>query len=302
MVQCNLINHTQYNLNEREQNLRLSNKELAFPHILLSTCNRIEQYWGEGIVPENVLRHLYRVASGLESSLLGERAIQGQVKQAYTTATERFQLSPSLHKLFQTALHTGKRVRSETHIAEGAVSHSQVTVEILKQKQKNLQNKDVGIIGVNKLTEDILKYLSSCGAKNILLANRCIEKAQRAAKICNGTVVTLAHKQELLQRIDVLICATSAPHCIIKKEDVPTKNNLLIFDLAFPRDVDELVGRMEQVELLNLEDIERYARQNIKLRKGEIKKAERIINEEMVKFQQWQNFQRYEQNKINSRL
>jgi glutamyl-tRNA reductase len=251
--------------------------------------NRIEQYWGEGDVPQRILRHLYRVASGLESSLTGERAIQGQLKQSYTKAVADYQLSPALHKLFQSAMHTGKRVRTETKIAEGAVSHSQITVDILKQKQIDLKAKAVGIIGVNKLTEDILKYLSSRGAINLFMSNRNFDKAQALATQYNGVAVNLNNKQKLLKVVDILICATSAPHLVINKEDIPNDKELLIFDLAFPRDVEECIGEMKNIELFNLEDIEHFAKQNIRLREEEIDKANQIIDEEIVKFYQWQN-------------
>ena len=289
MVQCKLINHTEYNLEERERLSEKLNRELPVPHVLLSTCNRIEQYWGEGFVSERIVRHLYRVASGLESSLPGERAIQAQLKQSYAKASAGYHLSPALHKLFQTAMHTGKRVRTETKIAEGAVSYSQVTADLLKRRQIDLKTKLIGIIGVNKLTEDILKYLSSRGAINLFLSNRNFEKAQAMASTCNGVALGLEHKQAMLRMVDILICATSAPHFIINKEDIASNKELLIFDLAFPRDVDDSVGKMKNIELFNLEDIERFAGQNINLRKEEIHKAEQIINEEIARFYQWQS-------------
>ncbi len=290
MVQYKLVNHTEYNLKEREQLSKELRTSRSVPHVFLSTCNRSEQYWGEGFVPENVLRHLYRVASGLESALTGERAIQGQLKQAYAKASEHFRLSPSLHKLFQTAIHTGKRVRNETRIAEGAVSHSQVTVEILKQKRIDLKNKVIGIIGVNKLTEDILKYLSANEAINLFLSNRHIEKAQLLAQTYNAVAVGLEQKAAMLARADILICATAASHTIISKDDITSNKPLLIFDLAFPRDVDENVEKLPNVELFNLEDIEQFSKKNIRLRKDEILKAETIIEEEINKFYAWQDY------------
>ncbi|MDR1682217.1 MAG: hypothetical protein LBS25_02355, partial [Candidatus Symbiothrix sp.] len=159
MIESILINNSEYGLKEREHFAGAVSIDETIPHILLSTCNRMELYRGEGETPEHIIRHLYRVAAGLESSLIGERAIQGQLKQAYQSAMEKYRLSPQLNRLFQSAIHTGKRVRTETKIATGAVSHSQVTVEILKQEKIDLNKKIVGIIGVNKLTEDILKFL-----------------------------------------------------------------------------------------------------------------------------------------------
>ncbi|MDR0697843.1 MAG: glutamyl-tRNA reductase [Tannerella sp.] len=290
MIRYKLINNAEYNLKEREALLKGFEVDRMPAHVLLSTCNRVEMYWGEGCVPEEVVRHLYRVAAGLESSLIGERAIQGQLKQAYLLACEKYQLSSSLHRLFQTAMHTGKRVRTETKIAEGAVSHSQVTVDILKMEKVDLKKKIIAIIGVNKLTEDILKFLASRGATNIFLSNRNVEKAQVLASRYNGTAVNLDNKRSMLQFTDILICATSAPHLIIHPEDIHEDKDMLIFDLAFPRDVSEKVGMFRHVKLFNLEDVESFAKKSLSLRLCEINKAEQIIDEEVAKYYQWQSF------------
>lgn len=290
MIQCRLVTNALYDLKAREVLSDTVHIDEAIPHILLSTCNRTEVYWGEGRASENVIRHLYRVAAGLESALVGERAIQGQLKQAYATALKKYALPPALHRLFQSALHTGKRVRTETKIAEGAVSHSQVVADILKFRKINLKEKVVCIIGINKLTEDILKYLASRGAVNIFLSNRNKEKARGIAGQYKATVMGLDHKRDLLEWADIVICATSAPHTLITPDDIRGEKELLIFDLAFPRDVDEKVGARRDVELFDLDDIERFARENRDLRYNETDKAERIIEEEIARFYQWQSY------------
>lgn len=287
MIQCKLINNSEYGLEDREKLSASIHMNESVPHIMLKTCNRTEVYWGDGDISNKTVRHIYRVASGLESSLIGERAIQGQIKQAYTEALVKYRLSPTLNRLFQSAMHTGKRVRTETKIAEGAISHSQVTVDILKQKNIDLKQKIIGIIGINKLTENILKFLSSQGAVNILLSNRNIEKANNIALQYNATAMSLENKKFIIDFSDVLICATSAPHTIISKDDIATDKELLVFDLAFPRDVAEDVGELKNVDLMNLENIEAFAKENINLRKHEIYKAQQIIEEEVEKFQKW---------------
>lgn len=287
MIQYKFVNNSNYSLDEREKLDVLVSVDGSIPHVRLKTCNRIELYWGEGDVPENVVRHIFRVASGLESSLIGERAIQGQIKQAYADALVHYKLSSSLNRLFQTAMHVGKRVRTETRISEGAVSHSQVTVDILKRRNIDLKNKIIGIIGVNKLVEDILKYLTSQGAVTIFLSNRNIDKARQMAVKYNATAMGLDQKASIIDFSDVLICATSAPHIIVKREDVSPEKEILIIDLAFPRDVDGTVSALDNVTLLDLEDIERFAQENILSRNNEIIKAESIIEEEIHKFYQW---------------
>jgi len=290
MIQCRLINNSTHDLKEREAQFKDFGTSREEPHILLSTCNRIEEYWGDGDVPEELLNHLYRVASGLESSLLGERAIQGQLKQAYFDACAKYHLSPSLNRLFQSAIYTGRRVRNETKISEGAVSHSHATVEIIKHENVDLKNKIISIIGVNKLTEDILKYLASRGATNIFLSNRNHAKAEELAAKYDGTAMLLNKKRRLLEFTDVLISATSAPHLIVHAEDVPKDKEMLIFDLAFPRDVSEEIASFPKIKLYNLEDIELFAKKNVSLRRNEIGEAERIIEEEIAKFRLWQSY------------
>lgn len=289
MIRCKLIDHSRYSLEEREKEAGNLLTDDGVPHILLATCNRVELYWGDGAVPPDILRHLYRVAAGLESSLVGERAIQGQIKTAYSTAIEKYRLSSSLNRLFQSAMHTGKRIRSETRIAEGAVSHSQITVELLRAENADLRNRTVSIIGINKLTEDIMKYLVSRGAVNIFLSNRNFDKARAIAAKYRGAAVRLSEKRRMISQSDVLICATSAPHTLIDADDIAADKEIMIFDLAFPRDVDNNVRRISGVRLYNLEDIETFARANLSLRNSETSKAEIIIEEEMAKFYAWQN-------------
>jgi glutamyl-tRNA reductase len=290
MIQSRFINNSLYDLKGREAFFKDFSMEKGIPHVFLSTCNRMELYWGEGDTPETLARHLFRVAAGLESSLLGERAIQGQLKQAYAQAKASYRLSPALNRLFQSAMHVGKRVRTETKIAQGAVSHSQVTVDILRDLNIDLNQKIICIIGMNKLTEDILKYLSSRGATNVFLSNRNFEKAQQLASEYQASAVNFEKKRALLELSDVVICATSAPHLIVKQEDLDKDKEMVIFDLAFPRDVDEKIGELEHVCLYNLEDIELFAKRNLAGRSNEVYKAEKIIEEEMAKFFQWQSY------------
>lgn len=288
MINFQTINHHDYTVSERENLSRLMHIDAKIPHVYLHTCNRTEVYWGDKEISENTARHLFRVASGLESGLIGERAIQGQLKNAYQTACGEYKLSSHLHKLFQTAIHTGKRVRTETHISEGAMSHSLATIQILKDRHIDLNKKTVSIIGVNKLTEDIFKYLKSQGAKHLFLSNRNYNKAIDIAQKYGSEVIPFGEKKSLLQQTDVLICATSAPHLIINTEDIEESKSLIIFDLAFPRDVDPLLKGRAGIELLNLDDIEQTVQSNIRLREKEVKQAEIIINQEIENLKEWQ--------------
>jgi glutamyl-tRNA reductase len=244
----------------------------------------LEVYSGEGDIPVEVTRHLFRVVSGLESSLPGESAIQGQVKLAYETARKQFELSPQLHRLFQQALRVGKRVRTESGIGLGAVSHGQATVEIILQSGIELKEAQITLIGVNKLTGDIIRFLKSRGAKAIFLANRSYHKALPLAKQYGCDITGFDKLTEVLGKTDVLISATSAPHLILRKEQFPVDHNMLVFDLAFPRDIDPAVAELSKVNLYNLEDVEAFVRKNITQREKEVTHANRIIEEQIVQF------------------
>jgi glutamyl-tRNA reductase len=287
MIHCQLINNARFSLENRETLSSALRVDEHLPHVLLQTCNRTELYWGDGYVPDEIVRHLYRVAAGLESALTGERAIQGQLKNAYQTASEKYHLPASIHKLFQTAIHTGRRVRSKTRIAQGAVSHSQVVIDILKQEQIDLSRSVVSIIGVNKITEDILKFLTDNRSVNVFLSNRNFDKAAALAEKYRGKALPLSEKNTLLNLTDVLISATSAPHYIVRNEDIRPDKAMLIIDLAFPRDVEPSLAERKPIKLFNLDDVERFARQNLTLRHSEIAHAEQIIETEINKFQTW---------------
>jgi len=262
------------------------------PHVLLQTCNRIEVYAGEGEIAESTVRHLFRVVSGLESGLPGESAIQGQVKTAYEAARERYSLSPALHRLFQQALRVGKLVRNRSGISRGAVSHGQATVEMIVASGIALTDARITLIGVNKLTEDTIRFLQQKGAETLFVANRSYHKALPYAEKYRCRIVGFDQLHEVLSHTDVLISATSAPYTVVRPEKFPANQPMQIFDLAFPRDIDSRIGGYQHVRLYNLEDIEARIQQNLYQRGDALQKAEKIIEEEVRSFyksrKQWQ--------------
>jgi len=283
-------------ISKSQTNSSLVNREKFFnelllpentPHVLLQTCDRIELYWGDGAVPEHIAHHLFSVVSGLDSSLIGECAIQGQVKNCYQDAATKHKLSGSLHKLFQTALSVGKRVRTESAISQGAISHSQAVIECLIQEQIPLKNALITMLGINKLNEDIIKFLQAKGAMSIFLGNRYFEKAQDVAVKYNCKAFRFDEMKSFMEYTDVLITATSAPHAIVRPEHISSNQKILILDLAFPRDVDERVGEMPNVTLYNLEDMKQRVNQNLDARRQKLIKAHEIINEEVEKFSRY---------------
>ncbi|MBO7051485.1 MAG: glutamyl-tRNA reductase [Prevotella sp.] len=257
--------------------------------LTLKTCRRTEQYRDEGRINAAEARHLFRVAAGLESPLLGETAILGQVRRAYDEARAQGKLSANMNKMFQAAIHVGHRVRTETTISRGAVSYSQVTVDMLSRMVPNLDEKVVSIIGVNDMTESILNFLTARGATNLILANRSLDAAEQLARKYDALAVPLSDKRKILRLSDVVISATAAPHSIIRKEDVvPFYGNMLFFDLASPRDIDEDVAQLSGVQLFTLDEIERNAKQNLKARSKAIGDCERIIEEELAELKRWE--------------
>lgn len=295
MIQYKSINHLNTSLTDREDYFKQLDRDAMGPSVLLQTCNRIELYYGEGDVPDTVARHLFRVVCGLESAIVGERAVQGQVKEAYAEARQSGQkLSAGLHKLFECALQIGKRVRTETQISHGAVSHSLAAIEIIESEHIDLKNARIAIIGVNKLTEDIIKFLKNKGAQVVFLANRTEEKARRMARPYGIDVCRLDQLHDFLPAADIVISATSAPRAIIYKDDLlpavaedaaaaeaPAATAKLLIDLAFPRDIDAAVTEIAGVRLYNLHDVEQRVQQNISVREEEVKKAELMIEEEI---------------------
>ena len=265
--------------------------------LTLKTCKRTEEYHDDGTINIAEARHLFRVAAGLESPLLGETAILGQIKKAYDNTRSKGKLTPNMNKLFQTAIHVGHRVRTETTISRGAVSYSQVTVDLLSRLVPDLGDRVVSIIGVNDLTESALNFLTTRGATNLILANRNIEKAEETAKRYNAVALPLQNKRKILNVSDVVISATSAPHSIIHKEDIADDGReLLLFDLANPMDIDRDIRELAGKRVFDLEQIESRAKQNIKARQQAVADCEQIIEEEIAELQRWQTF-RYKNRK-----
>ncbi len=252
--------------------------------ILLQTCNRVEWYYGDGEIPKPIAKHLFRVVSGLESSLIGESAIVNQVKTAYQDAARKQMLDKSLHKLFQTALFVGKRVRKETGISKGAMSHSQAAVHFLFDKIGDIKDLKITVIGVNALNEKIIKFLLKKDVEPVFIGNRTYDKAKELADKYGAKAFRFDQLPDILENTDVLISATAAPHFIIKKENFKTRKTMHILDLAVPRDIDPEVGKLPNVELFNIEIIEKQIKENMIQRKGKLAMANKIIEDEVKLF------------------
>lgn len=259
------------------------------PGVLLATCDRVEWYPAGDTPDRETARHLFQVASGLESPLLGENQILGQVRDAYTQAAEKHHLDKHLHKLFQAALKTGKRVRSETGLSKGAVSHAQAAAVLVERESANrIQDLRIAVIGVNNLARGFLKFLASKGAPAFFLGNRTLDKARQVCDELGGEAFALERLPEILKRTDVLLSATSAPHLIVRSEHFSAldagEGPRLLIDLAVPRDIDPELENRPGVKLFNIHDLEALMASQRDQRAQEATKARLIVDQEVEKF------------------
>ncbi len=254
--------------------------------MILATCDRIEVYEGSGAPDEGVVRHLFRVVSGLESPILGENQIQSQVKRAYLEAKDKSALDSGLHKLFQQALRVGKRVRTETKLSRGALGHAQTVANLLKALPIPLTELTLVVVGVNNLSKGILKFLAERGHQKLYLVNRTVAKAEAlAAELGVGRAVPLDAVAEVLPHADAVVSATAAPHLVLHPSDLPSSGGpRWFFDLAVPRDIDPDIARRPGVTVYNVTDLEAEARKSLKDRQAEVIGAEAIIDEEVARY------------------
>ncbi|KJJ84218.1 glutamyl-tRNA reductase [Candidatus Omnitrophus magneticus] len=267
-------------------------KEKVFecvPHVVLNTCARVEVYYGDGGATEEIIRHLYKVTSGLDSFFIGETAIQGQVKRAYLRAREEGTLSNGLNHLFQSALRAGKRVKRETSISKGAMSYETAVLNLIKQSEVKLESASIMVLGMNEMNEIIIKYLKKYGAKHIMIMSRSFDKAFSFAKKYDLKVMPIDERYHHLKHADIVISATSAPHILLEESYARFKQGALLIDLASPRDIAPGIVNNRDVTLYNVEDIGRMSFNAREERLKEKVRAEIIIEEETAKYLLSQN-------------
>jgi len=287
--------------------------------VLLSTCNRTEFYLtepGEGapdavwaILSERLgdgrsasaygyfrrdrdaVRHLYRVSAGLESMILGESQIQGQVREAWEMS--KSQAGPVLHRLFQSALLVGARVRSETGLAMGAASAASAAVAVAGKIFHQLAGRSALVLGAGDMAELAATCLASEGVQVTMVANRTYERAQAVAEELGARALTLDQAWEHFATADIVLSSTAAPHAVVTWERVAAaierrgRRPLCILDVAVPRDVEPAVGRLENVFLYDIDDLQTVAAQATAERRKEIPAAEHIVTEEVDRFWAW---------------
>lgn len=244
-------------------------------------------------VDHAAVRHLFRVSSGLDSMIVGEPQILGQIKEAYGVATAMQTAGPLLNKLFHWAFGVGKRVRSETALAEGAVSVSFAAVSLAKKIFGNLTGRHVLVVGAGEMGKLTAMHLKGQGAAPIVITSRTLANAQQLAEEIGGTVTAWDAIPQALLEADIVITSTGAPTAILTKAQVkaavPASRTrpLFIIDIAVPRDVDPQAAEIEQVFLYNIDDLQAIVRENLQRRGAEVSLAEQIVDEEAGKFVSW---------------
>lgn len=242
---------------------------------------------------DNAVRHIFRVASSLDSLIVGEPQILGQIKDAYRKATSQKTSGVILNRLLHKTFFVAKRVRHETGIGDHAVSISYAAIELAKKIFGSLEGKDILLIGAGEMAELAVENLIRNRSGNISVANRTFENAVKLADKFKGHPIRFEEIPEALEKVDIIISSTGARDLIIQQDQVKKllrkrKNRPLFFiDIAVPRDIDPEINRLTNAYVYDIDDLKGVIEENIEDRKREAVKAERMIDEAVIKFRQW---------------
>ncbi|MFD1850135.1 glutamyl-tRNA reductase [Oceanobacillus bengalensis] len=301
----------------------LNKQKAILENVIISTCNRTEIYavvdqvhtgryyiknflaeWfhmeKEELSPylritedDGALEHLFRVSTGLDSMVLGETQILGQVKQAFLTSQKVKTTGTIFNELFKQAITFGKRAHHETAIGEHAVSISYAAVELAKKMLGDLQTKHVAIVGAGKMGELAVKNLQGSGVRNITVINRTLEKAEELANKFQAKAEPLNHLLDVLEDADILISSTGSKSVVLKKQDmerIQAKRNgkaLFLVDIAVPRDIDPTIRDLDNVYLYDIDDLQGIVDSNLEARKAAAEQIEILLENEIVVFKEW---------------
>lgn len=291
---------------------------------ILSTCNRVEIYahqeqpsedlhrtvrdflsqWHRVPTPSfqphlyeregrDVVGHLFRVTSSLDSMVVGEQQISGQVHDAFLAAQREQTTDKVLEQLFQRAFAIAKKVRSQTHIGEGKVSISSVAVDLAASIFSELAGKTVMVIGSGEMGELTLRHLIGRGVTSVIIANRSIERAAKLAEEYRGEAIGLVDLERHLHRADIVISSTSAKEFVLHKEHFSgalrqrSRRPMFVIDIAVPRDVDPDVGSLDNVYLYDVDDLQKVADQNLKARREEVAQSIEMVEQGVEQFMRW---------------
>jgi len=296
---------------------------LMSEQVVLSTCNRTEVYGVTRDVPaaqdhtleafgrfsslpqeefkeklyrksgEEAVKHLFFVSSGLDSMVLGETEILGQVKDAYQRAHANQWTRKTLNALFQKSLNVGKKVRTETEVGLGKVSIASIAVDLSKKIFHKLENKTMMLIGSGTVARQVCEAVASRGVKRIIIANRNTERAEALTEEFGGEAISFERIDERMPEVDIVISSAGCPQPFIHKDRAESwmhrKNRkaLFLIDLGVPRNIDENVNDVTDVYLYNLDDLKSIAANNIRGRQAAVQVCEKLVQEAAGNFMHW---------------
>jgi glutamyl-tRNA reductase len=297
--------------------------EVVHEAVAISTCNRTEIYLvvADGVRAEAELlgklatradirptelveavysprncdaaRQLYRVTAGLDSMIVGEAEVQGQVKRAYEAALAAGTTGPLTNRLFRAALQAGKRVRSETGLGDRRVSVSTVAVDLARDAVGDLTQRSVVIIGAGETAELTAQALATQGVRTIFVANRHADRARSLAERFGGRVGSLDELPARLEEVDVVVSSTASPHPIVGADELELVMRsrrgrpLVLIDIAVPRDIESACGDLAGVSLYDIDDLQAVVARNLGVRDAERERAEAVVEEEIQRFARW---------------
>ncbi|HJU06110.1 MAG TPA: glutamyl-tRNA reductase [Nitrospiraceae bacterium] len=262
-----------------DTHLALSSEQLT-PHL----------YWNAG---DRAIGHLFRVASSLDSMVIGEPQILGQLKEAFEVALTHKASGVILNKLVQKAISVAKRVRTETKIAEAAVSVSYAAVELAKKIFSNLGEKTVLLVGAGEMAKLAAQHLVNNGVRRVMITTRDLHSAVDLAKRFNGVPIPYENFRHEMAEADIVLCSTGASHFLIRTEDVQRvirqrmNRPIFLIDISVPRNIDPAVKEIDNAFLFDIDDLEMRVEQNREERRREAGKAERLVDEEVGVIVQW---------------
>ena len=298
----------------------LSSRDNISESVILSTCNRIEVYaYAEkfhgayqdirnflseishvapedfsdhliGLFGSEAIEHLFKVSSGIDSAVIGEHEILGQVRSAWEMAIEERSVGTVLNSLFKHSVEVGKRVRSETSISRNITSISQAAVAMANTHLDGLNGKRVLVVGAGEMGEGMARSLHDGGIAELRVANRTWDRAVETAERLNGRAVRLDELPQNLEEVDLLLTSTGATAAILEYGDLDEAarrrkgRELLIVDIAVPRDVDPAAGELDGVTLLDMDDLREFAEKGMRAREKEVSSVIDIVQEEVERF------------------
>ncbi len=291
--------------------------------IILSTCNRIEIYavsktlafaeleaflletravLSHELQPHvyhlhdmDAARHLFQVASGLDSLVIGEPQILGQVTKALELARGQNAAGPILNRLFQAAIHAGKRARTETSISRNPASVSSLAASVAENAIGQIKSAKVAVVGAGEMAELTIEALRKRGVEKIRVINRTLERAHDLAQRWNAEAATFEFLPQTLSEVDILVCSTSAPHIIVTKDMVAhamqmrTQPTLVLMDIAVPRDIDPDAAQIPHVKLFDIDGLNAQLEESLTSRMNEVPHVNEILEEETLEFKQFLN-------------